>query len=180
MATNPITEIVAIENQTVATVPSPSVNQTVAQVPSFAVIQTLAPTGHIMWEEAVLSANYLLNKVPRKKEDKSPYELLKGRKSSYKYLRVWSCLAKVAVLTPKKVKIGPKTVDCIFIGYAHNSSAYRFLVLDSKISDIHKNTIMESRNASFFEHLFLYKSKEEESSFKRTYDTMIENSQAKK
>ncbi|KAL2453214.1 Pol polyprotein [Abeliophyllum distichum] len=55
-----------------------------------------------MWEEDVLSANYLLNKVPRKKEDKSPYELLKGRKSSYKYLRVWGCLAKVAVPTTKK------------------------------------------------------------------------------
>ncbi|KAL2531340.1 zinc knuckle (CCHC-type) family protein [Abeliophyllum distichum] len=46
MATDPITEVVATENQTVATVPSPSVNQTVAQVPSFAVTQTVAPTGH--------------------------------------------------------------------------------------------------------------------------------------
>ena len=81
-----------------------------------------------MWGEAVLTANYLLNKVPRKKENKTPYELWNGRRPSYKYLRMWGCLAKVAVPTPKKVKIGPKTVDCIFIGYAHNSSAYRFLV----------------------------------------------------
>ena len=64
------------------------------------------------------------------------------------------CLAKVVVPTPKKVKIGPKTVDCIFIGYAQNSSAYRFLVYKSEIPDIHMNTIMESRNASFFEHIF--------------------------
>ena len=62
------------------------------------------------------------------KAEKTPYELWKGRKSSYKYLQVWGCLAKVAVPPPKKLKLGPKTVNCIFIGYAHNISAYRFLV----------------------------------------------------
>ena len=124
-----------------------------------------------MWGEAILTANYLLNKVPRKKEDKTPYELWKGRKPSYKYLKVWGCLAKVLIPTPKKMKIGPKTVDCIFIGYAQNSNAYRFLVYESKNPDIHKNTIMESRNASFFEHIFPCKSKGDgSSSSKRTFD----------
>ena len=101
----------------------------------------------------------------------------KGKKPSYKYLRVWGCLAKVLVPTPKKVKKGPKTVDCIFIGYAHNSSAYRFLVYESQIPDIHKNTIMESRNVSFFEHKFPYKSKEVPSTSKRTYEAITEDSQ---
>ena len=41
-----------------------------------------------MWGEAILSANYLLNKLPKKKAKKTPYELLKGMKPSYKYLRV--------------------------------------------------------------------------------------------
>ena len=90
---------------------------------------------------------------------------------------MWGCLAKVAVPTPKKVKIGPKTVDCIFIGYAQNSSAYRFLVYKSEIPDIHKNTIMESRNASFFEHVFPCKFEEGPSSSKRTFETMNEDSQ---
>ena len=58
-------------------------------------------------------------------------------KPSYKYLRVLGCLAKVAVPPPKKVRIRPKTIDCIFIGYAHNSAAYRFLVYESNIPDIH-------------------------------------------
>ena len=51
---------------------------------------------------------------------------------------MWGCLAKVVVPTPKKMKIGPKTVDCIFIGYAHNSIAYRFLVHESENPDIYK------------------------------------------
>ena len=65
-------------------------------------------------------------------------------------------MAKVAVPKPKKVKVGPKTVDCVFIGYAQNSNAYRFLVHKSEISDIHVNTIIESRDASFFENIFPY------------------------
>ena len=107
-----------------------------------------------MWGEAILSANYLLNKITKKKVEKTPYELWKGIKPSNKYLRVWGCLAKMTVPPPNKVKIGPKTIDCIFIGYAHNIAAYHFLVYDPNIPEIHKNTIMESRNASFFEDVF--------------------------
>ena len=47
----------------------------------------------------------------------------------------------------------------------------------SEILDIHKNTIMESRNASFFEHIFPCKSDEGPCSSKRTYETMNEDSQ---
>ena len=46
------------------------------------------------------------------------------------------------VPTPKRVKIGPKIVGCVFIGYANNNSAYRFMVHHLEIIDIHKNTIM--------------------------------------
>ncbi|GJX45722.1 retrovirus-related pol polyprotein from transposon TNT 1-94 [Tanacetum coccineum] len=80
-----------------------------------------------MCGEAILTATYLLNKIPRKEKEETPYELWMGRKPSYQYLRVWGCLAKVVVPTPKAQKIGPKSVDCIFIGYAKNSSAYRSL-----------------------------------------------------
>ena len=77
---------------------------------------------------------------------------------------------------PKKVKIGLKTIDCIFIGYAHNSTAYRFLVHESNIPNIHNNTIMKSRNVSFFECVFPCKSKEEPNSSKRVLETINENS----
>ena len=62
---------------------------------------------------------------------------------------MWGCLAKVAVPIPKKVKIGPETVDCIFIGYAHNSSAYCFLIHKSENIDMHANTLIKSRNAFY-------------------------------
>ena len=67
---------------------------------------------------------------------------------------MWGCLAKVTVPSPKMVKIRPKTIYCIFIDYAHNSAAYRFLAHESNIPNIHKNTTLESRNASFIEDAF--------------------------
>ena len=120
----------------------------------------------------MLSANYILNKLPHKKLDKTPYSLWKGRSPSYKYLKVWGCLAKVIVPIPKRIKIGTKTIDCIFIGYAINGSTYRFLVHKSDILDIHVNTKIESRNASFFESIFPCKNACDGSSLKRTHDTV--------
>ncbi|GJU09291.1 retrovirus-related pol polyprotein from transposon TNT 1-94 [Tanacetum coccineum] len=114
-------------------------------------------------EEPYLERNGYCH-IPRKEKEETPYELWMGRKPSYQYLRVWGCLAKVAVPTPKAQKIGPKSVDCIFIGYAKKSTAYRFIVHESKNPDIQKNTVMESRNASFFEHIFPCLSKETGSS----------------
>ena len=130
-----------------------------------------------LWGEANLSANYILNRIPQKKTNKSPYELWKGRRPSYKYLKVWGRLAKVATPLPKKVKIGQKTVDCVFIGYAYNSSAYRFLIHKSEIFDMHVTTIIKSRNASFFENVFSYKSTQVSNSSKRTHDTAISSGQ---
>ena len=77
---------------------------------------------------------------------------------------MWECLAKVQVPIPKRVKIGPKTVDCVFIGYATNSKACRFLVHKSEHPDIHDNTVMESDSAEFFEHIYPYKTRLESSS----------------
>ena len=42
-----------------------------------------------LWGEALLSANYILNKLPHKKLDKTPYTLWKGQSPSDKYLKVW-------------------------------------------------------------------------------------------
>ncbi|GJQ95174.1 pol polyprotein [Tanacetum coccineum] len=47
---------------------------------------------------------------------------------------------------------------------AIDNSAYRFILHESKNLDIQKNTVMESRNASFFEHIFPCLSKETGSS----------------
>lgn len=111
-----------------------------------------------MWGEALNTACHILNKVPQKHKEDSPFELWCGRKPSLKYLKVWGCLAKVLIPEHKRKKLGPKTVDAIFIGYVINSYAYRFLVIKSEISGIDVNTIVEFRDATFFEDVFPMKS----------------------
>jgi hypothetical protein len=64
-------------------------------------------------------------------------------------------LAKVNVQINKKCKLGPKTVDCIFIGYAFDNLGYRFLIIKSRVPDMHVGTIMDSRDATFFRISFL-------------------------
>jgi len=54
----------------------------------------------------------------------------------------------------KKRKLGPKTVDCVFLGYAIHSVGYRFLIINSSVSDVIVGTIMESRDTTFFENEF--------------------------
>ena len=54
----------------------------------------------------------------------------------------------------EKRKLGPKTLDCVFLGYAQNSTTYRFLVVKSYSPDVSIYTIMESRDASFFEKVY--------------------------
>jgi hypothetical protein len=103
---------------------------------------------------------YVLNRVPPRNREAMPYEGFKGRKPDLSHLRTWGCLAKVNVPLPKKRKLGPKIVDCVFLGYAHNSAAYRFLVVHSETSEVAVNVIMESRDVTFFESIFPMRDKE--------------------
>src|SRR4051794_30749546 len=63
-------------------------------------------------------------------------------------------MAKVNVPIPKKRNLGPKTIDCVFLGYAFHSIGYRFLTVKSEVPDIHVGIIMESTDATFFEDIF--------------------------
>ena len=63
-------------------------------------------------------------------------------------------LAKMSVPITKKRKLGPKTVDCVFLVYANHSVGYRFLIVKFGVPDRHVGTIMESRDATFFKNIF--------------------------
>ncbi|KAI5333799.1 hypothetical protein L3X38_023931 [Prunus dulcis] len=131
-----------------------------------------------LWGEVMLIACFILNRITLKDNEKTPYELWKRRSPNLRILKVWGCLAKVLIPDPKRKKIGPKTIDAVFLGYAKNSSANRFLVINSEVKEVANNTIMEARDATFFEDIFPYKtriSKEVQISEKPSSSTMIEN-----
>ena len=81
--------------------------------------------------EALLTASHVLNRVPNKSKEQTPYEVWIRRKPSLSYLRTWGCLKKVNLPISQKRKLGPKTLDCVFLGYDQRGIAYRFLLVKS-------------------------------------------------
>ena len=124
-------------------------NKTLKEMMNSLLVSASAPNN--LWGEAILFICHLQNRIPYKKTGKTPYELWKGHAPNLKYLKVWGCLSKVMLPDLKKRKIG-STFDCMFIEYASNSATYRFLVLKSDVLEC--NTIIETKNAEFFEHTF--------------------------
>ena len=101
-----------------------------------------------------MTACHVLNRVPTKNKTITPFEEWERKRLKLSYLRTWGCLAKVNIPIPKKRKLGPKTVDCVLLGYAFHSIGYRFLIIKSEVSDMHVGTILESNDATFFENIF--------------------------
>ena len=126
-------------------------NRTLKEMMNSLLVSASAPNN--LCGEAILYACHLQNRIPYKKTGKTPYELWKGHEPNLKYLKVWGSLAKVMLPDPKKRKIGSKTSDYMFIEYASNSAAYRFLVLKNDV--LESNAIIETKKkAEFFEHIF--------------------------
>ncbi|GKA52317.1 zinc finger, CCHC-type containing protein [Tanacetum coccineum] len=80
--------------------------------------------------EAMLTACYLLNMVPNKRNMITPYQLWTKRKPNLNYLKVWSCRKVVRLPDPKLKTLGERGIECIFVGYAEHSNAFRFYVIE--------------------------------------------------
>ncbi|GJV37634.1 retrotransposon protein, putative, ty1-copia subclass, partial [Tanacetum coccineum] len=76
------------------------------------------------WDYALESATRILNMVPTKKVDKTPYELWYGKVPNLSYLKVWGCEALVKRDTPDKLQL--RSVKCIFIRYPKAMMGYYF------------------------------------------------------
>ncbi|GKB96414.1 retrotransposon protein, putative, ty1-copia subclass, partial [Tanacetum coccineum] len=94
------------------------------------------------WDYALESAARILNMVPTKMVDKTPYELWYGKVPNLSYLKVWGCEALVKQDTPKKLQ--QRSVKCIFIGYLKEIIGYYFYFPP-------KNKIVVARYVEFFE-----------------------------
>ncbi|GJV91021.1 retrotransposon protein, putative, ty1-copia subclass [Tanacetum coccineum] len=88
------------------------------------------------------SATRILNMVPTKKVDKTPYELWYGKVPNLSYLKVWGCEALVKRDTPDKLE--QRSVKCIFIGYPKETMDHYFYFLP-------ENKIIVAMYAEFFE-----------------------------
>nr|GFA03727.1 retrovirus-related Pol polyprotein from transposon TNT 1-94 [Tanacetum cinerariifolium] len=94
------------------------------------------------WDYALESATRILNMVPTKKVDKTPYKLWYGKVPNLSYLSVWGYEALVKQDTPDKLQ--KRFVKCIFIGYPKKTMGYYFYFPP-------ENKIVVARYAEFFE-----------------------------
>ncbi|GJT32817.1 retrovirus-related pol polyprotein from transposon TNT 1-94 [Tanacetum coccineum] len=97
------------------------------------------------WCNAVDTSTYILNRILiRAILGKTPYKLLKGRKPTLDYFRVFG--SKCFILNTKDylTKFDPKSYEGIFLGYSQNSKAY--IILNK-----HTRKVEESLNVTFDE-----------------------------
>ncbi|GKB11749.1 retrovirus-related pol polyprotein from transposon TNT 1-94 [Tanacetum coccineum] len=97
------------------------------------------------WCNAVDTSTYILNRILiRAILGKTPYELLRGRKPTLDYFRVFG--SKCFILNTKDylTKFDPKSYEGVFLGYSQNSKAY--IVLNK-----HTRKVKESLNVTFDE-----------------------------
>ena len=102
------------------------------------------------WGDALLTATYILNRVPSKSVASTPYELWTGRKPDLSGLRPWGCAAYVHEPSHQHRKLGPRGKKSIFIRYSETSKGYVFFGEQASGSI----TEFESRNATFLENNF--------------------------
>nr|GEW84488.1 retrotransposon protein, putative, Ty1-copia subclass [Tanacetum cinerariifolium] len=76
------------------------------------------------WDYALESAVRILNMVPTKKVDKTPYEIWHGKAPKLSYLKVWGCEAYVKCDSADKLY--QRSVKCIFVRYPKETMCYYF------------------------------------------------------
>ncbi|GKA86616.1 retrotransposon protein, putative, ty1-copia subclass, partial [Tanacetum coccineum] len=92
------------------------------------------------------TAARILNMVPTKKVEKTPYKVWHGQAPKLSYLKVWGCeaLIKRDTLT-KPDKLKPGSIKCIFVGNLKETIGYSFYYPP-------ENKVLVARNAEFLEN----------------------------
>ncbi|RVW32132.1 Retrovirus-related Pol polyprotein from transposon TNT 1-94 [Vitis vinifera] len=85
------------------------------------------------WGDAVLTACYLINRMPSSVlHDQIPHSLLFPNQPLY-FLppRVFGCTCFVHILTPRQDKLSAKAMKCLFLGYSRLQKGYRCYSLET-------------------------------------------------
>ncbi|KAJ9539375.1 hypothetical protein OSB04_032108 [Centaurea solstitialis] len=98
------------------------------------------------WGHALETAAHILNRVPTKSVEKTPYEIWTGKKPKLSFLKIWGC--EVYVKRPTSEKLKPKSDKCIFVGYPKTTVGYYFYSPT-------ENKVFVARNGEFLEDKFL-------------------------
>lgn len=96
------------------------------------------------WAEAVITAAYIINRIPSKSCKKSPEEIWSTKAIDLTNIRIFGCKVMAHIPKEKRGKFDPKSRSCIFVGYCNTSKGYR-------LYDEVTRKIFISRDVKFFE-----------------------------
>ncbi|KAL0409667.1 UNVERIFIED_CONTAM: Retrovirus-related Pol polyprotein from transposon TNT 1-94 [Sesamum radiatum] len=100
------------------------------------------------WDDAILTATYLINRTPTKILGwKTPYEKLYGKVPQYNHLRTFGSLCYATDTSPHKSKFQNRALRCVLTGYAMHKKANKFFDLDNQ-------HVIFSRDVRFYEGTF--------------------------
>nr|GFB52522.1 hypothetical protein [Tanacetum cinerariifolium] len=118
-------------------------NRTLVEAARTMLIFSRAPL--FLWAEAIATACFTQNRsIIHRRFNKTPYELINGRKPDISFLHVFGALCYPKNDHEDIGKLGAKGDIGFFIGYSANSCAYRIYNRQTK-------NIMETMNVSFDE-----------------------------
>ena len=98
-----------------------------------------------LWGEAVINANFIRNRSPVSKKDKTPWELFFGIKPDVSILRSFGSTAYAHIPKEKRTKLDDVSERGVMVGYMPNGNGYRILMDD--------NSIVRSRDVVFDEKI---------------------------
>ncbi|KAJ0444423.1 putative RNA-directed DNA polymerase [Helianthus annuus] len=82
------------------------------------------------WYDAYATAAYLINRLPSPViHYSSPFETLFGSSPDYSFLRTFGCLCYPFLGDTRMDKLSPKSIPCIFVGYAPSHLGYLCMIL---------------------------------------------------
>uniref|UniRef100_A0A2N9GKR4 Integrase catalytic domain-containing protein n=1 Tax=Fagus sylvatica TaxID=28930 RepID=A0A2N9GKR4_FAGSY len=102
------------------------------------------------WLYAFSTAVFLINRLPSvSRQLMSPWECLFGSTPDYKSFRVFGCTCYPLLRSYSKHKLQPRSVPCVFLGYASNAKGFLCY-------DISAHRFYVSRHVKFDENTFPY------------------------
>lgn len=114
---------------------------------------------HYLWGDAVLTAAYLINRVPsRVLNHRTPLSCLKeffpdNRLHSNLPLKVFGCTVFVHITDVGRSKLAPKAEKCVFIGYATNQKGYKVFNPKTKKIQVSMDVVFLEQQPFFENHL---------------------------
>ena len=121
-------------------------NRTLLDMVRSMMSQTDLPTS--FWGFALETAAFILNRIPSKSVQKTPYEMWTGKRPSLSFLKIWGCDAYVKRQTSDKLDV--KSDKCRFVGYPKETKGYYFYIPS-------ENKVFVARNGVFLEREFVSK-----------------------